>query len=137
MKEHVDSSNVSNFIIRRNVRTTSFISRAHEVIADVKYSTCPISNPNSTLSSFSTTHLSSRIMSTRQAIHAPAAPKPNGNYSHVIRSGDKLFLCGWMGDDPETGEIVGGGIEAQTVCVTFATQWSQGECTCCHSFAHV
>ncbi|KAK5094862.1 hypothetical protein LTR70_003825 [Exophiala xenobiotica] len=53
-------------------------------------------------------------MSTRQAIHAPAAPKPNGNYSHVIRSGDTLYLCGWMGDDPETGEIVEGDIGTQT-----------------------
>lgn len=58
-------------------------------------------------------------MPIRNAIHAPNAPKPNGNYSHVIRSGDKLYLCGWMGDDPETGEIVEGGIEAQTVSALF------------------
>jgi len=61
-------------------------------------------------------HPSLHTMSTRQAIYAPAAPKPNGNYSHVIRSGDKLYLCGWMGDDPKTGEIVEGDIGAQTVC---------------------
>ena len=54
-------------------------------------------------------------MTTRNAIHADAAPEPNGNYSHVIRYGDKLYLCGWMGDDPKTGEIVEGGIVAQTV----------------------
>ncbi|KAK8206881.1 hypothetical protein M8818_004716 [Zalaria obscura] len=52
--------------------------------------------------------------STRQAVHATAAPRPNGNYSHVIRQGDTLHVAGWMGDDPETGKIVEGGIEAQT-----------------------
>ncbi|KAI5194876.1 hypothetical protein E4T39_08459 [Aureobasidium subglaciale] len=44
--------------------------------------------------------------SQRQAIHAPSAPRPNGNYSHVVP--------GWMGDDPTTGDIVPGGVEAQT-----------------------
>ncbi|KAF2112290.1 endoribonuclease L-PSP [Lophiotrema nucula] len=51
---------------------------------------------------------------TRRAIHAPNAPKPNGNYSHVVRQGNTLHIAGWMGDDPETGKIVEGGIEAQT-----------------------
>jgi len=53
--------------------------------------------------------------SSRQAVYASAAPKPNGNYSHVIRQGNTLHVAGWMGDDPETGKIVEGGIEAQTV----------------------
>ncbi|KAF2095852.1 endoribonuclease L-PSP [Rhizodiscina lignyota] len=53
-------------------------------------------------------------MSGRQAVFADKAPKPNGNYSHVVRSGDKLFVCGFMGDDPVTGKIVEGGVEAQT-----------------------
>lgn len=54
----------------------------------------------------------------RQVIHAPGAPKPNGNYSHAIRAKNgTLYLAGWMGDDPETGMIVPGGIEAQTVCL--------------------
>jgi len=51
----------------------------------------------------------------RQAVYAHQAPKPNGNYSHVIRQGNILHVAGWMGDDPETGKIVPGGIEAQTV----------------------
>ena len=55
--------------------------------------------------------------SSRQAIHAPGAPKPNGDYSHAVKaSNGTLYLAGWMGDDPETGDIVEGGIEAQTVC---------------------
>ncbi|THW56319.1 hypothetical protein D6D20_08822 [Aureobasidium pullulans] len=52
--------------------------------------------------------------SQRQAIHAPSAPKPNGNYSHVVREGNTLHVAGWMGDDPTTGDIVPGGIEPQT-----------------------
>lgn len=56
--------------------------------------------------------------SLRQAVHASAAPKPNGNYSHVIRQGNTLHVAGWMGDDPKTGKIVEGGIEAQTVRLT-------------------
>lgn len=52
--------------------------------------------------------------STRVAVHAPGAPKPNGNYSHCIRDGNTLHICGFMGDDPETGKIVEGGVEAQT-----------------------
>ncbi|KAI0180798.1 Endoribonuclease L-PSP/chorismate mutase-like protein [Hypoxylon sp. FL1284] len=42
------------------------------------------------------------------------APKPNGNYSHAIRQGNHLHVCGWMGDDPKTGNIVEGGVRAQT-----------------------
>ncbi|THW67873.1 hypothetical protein D6D19_09094 [Aureobasidium pullulans] len=61
--------------------------------------------------------------SQRQAIHASSAPKPNGNYSHVVREGNTLHIggekAGWMGDDPVTGDIVPGGIEAQTVRLTF------------------
>ena len=49
------------------------------------------------------------------AVHAPKAPQPNGNYSHVIKQGDTLHIAGWMGDDPTTGKIVKGGMAAQTV----------------------
>ncbi|KAK6384799.1 hypothetical protein LTS17_002362 [Exophiala oligosperma] len=52
---------------------------------------------------------------TREAVWAPNAPKPNGKYSHVVKSkSGMVYLAGWMGDDPETGKIVSGGIEAQT-----------------------
>ncbi|KAI9714509.1 MAG: hypothetical protein M1820_000470 [Bogoriella megaspora] len=53
-------------------------------------------------------------MSQKNAIFASKAPKPNGNYSHVVRAGNMLHVAGWMGDDPETGKIVDGGIGAQT-----------------------
>ncbi|KAK4543754.1 hypothetical protein LTR36_004787 [Oleoguttula mirabilis] len=49
-----------------------------------------------------------------EAIFSDKAPKPNGNYSHVIRAGGLLHVCGWMGDVPETGDIIEGGVEAQT-----------------------
>lgn len=52
--------------------------------------------------------------SLRQALLAPNAPKPNGNYSHAVRSGNMLYLAGWMGDDPTTGQILSQDIEAQT-----------------------
>lgn len=54
----------------------------------------------------------------RRAVWAEKAPRPNGNYSHVVRSRGLVHEAGWMGDDPATGEIVGGGIEAQTVILT-------------------
>lgn len=39
----------------------------------------------------------------------PVAP-----YSHAVRAGDFLFVTGQLSEDPETGEIVKGTIEAQT-----------------------
>jgi len=55
------------------------------------------------------------MASTRSnAIITPDAPKPNGNYSHAITVGDTLHMCGFMGDDPATGEVKGD-IEEQTV----------------------
>lgn len=55
------------------------------------------------------------MASQRQAVYVSRAPEPNGNYSHVVRAGNMLHIAGWMGDDPKTGKIVNGGIEAQTV----------------------
>ena len=53
----------------------------------------------------------------RQSFHSSSAPAPNGNYSHAIlqQSSAILHVAGWMGDDPQTGKIVEGGIGAQTV----------------------
>ena len=39
----------------------------------------------------------------------PVAP-----YSHAVRAGDLLFVTGQLPEDPETGEIQRGPIEAQT-----------------------
>lgn len=43
--------------------------------------------------------------------HAPAAIGP---YSQAVRIGSLLFLSGQIALDPKTGEIVSGGIEAET-----------------------
>ena len=42
------------------------------------------------------------------------APQPIGPYSQAVISGGLLFCSGQIGLDPQTGELVTGGIEAQT-----------------------
>lgn len=43
--------------------------------------------------------------------HAPAAVGP---YSQAVRAGDFVFTAGQIGLDPATGQLVAGGLEAQT-----------------------
>ena len=58
----------------------------------------------------------------RQAISTPSAPAAIGPYSQAIKvprqsagqAGDLLFLSGQIPLDPATGQLVPGGIEAQT-----------------------
>ena len=50
----------------------------------------------------------------RQAIASPKAPAAIGPYSQAIRAGSLLFLSGQIPLDPATGQLVPGGIEAQT-----------------------
>jgi 2-iminobutanoate/2-iminopropanoate deaminase len=60
--------------------------------------------------------------SQRKAINSDKVSKHEAKSSHVIRAAGLLHVSGWMGDVPETGKIVEGGIEAQTVCIpTLAT----------------
>ena len=42
------------------------------------------------------------------------APKAIGPYSVAVKAGKLLFTAGQMGLDPESGEFVPGGIEAET-----------------------
>ena len=49
----------------------------------------------------------------RIAITAPGAVSV-GPYSHGVDSGDLIFLSGQTPLDPETGQLLSGGIEAQT-----------------------
>jgi 2-iminobutanoate/2-iminopropanoate deaminase len=53
-------------------------------------------------------------MTTRLAISTPAAPAAIGPYSQAVRVGDLVFLCGQIPLDPQSGELVQGGVEAQT-----------------------
>jgi 2-iminobutanoate/2-iminopropanoate deaminase len=51
---------------------------------------------------------------THRPISTNAAPAAIGPYSQAIASGDLVFCAGQVGLDPATGELVSGGIEAQT-----------------------
>ncbi len=50
----------------------------------------------------------------RKAIVSQKAPKALGPYSVAIRTGGMVFASGQLGLDPTTGNLVEGGIEAET-----------------------
>jgi 2-iminobutanoate/2-iminopropanoate deaminase len=50
----------------------------------------------------------------KEVIFADKAPKAIGPYSMGIRIGYLIFTAGQVGLDPETGELVPGGVEAET-----------------------
>ena len=50
----------------------------------------------------------------KTAIHTPHAAAAIGPYSQAIRIGNFVFTSGQVALDPATGQIVPGGIEAQT-----------------------
>jgi 2-iminobutanoate/2-iminopropanoate deaminase len=50
----------------------------------------------------------------REAISTSSAPAAIGPYSQAVRAGNLLFLSGQIPLDPATGNLVEGGIEAQT-----------------------
>lgn len=51
---------------------------------------------------------------TRRAVSTSAAPSAVGPYSQAIAASDLVFCSGQVGLDPATGELVEGGIEAQS-----------------------
>lgn len=53
-------------------------------------------------------------MSTFEKIHTDAAPAAIGPYSQAAKVGNTVFLSGQIPLDPETMEVVDGGIEGQT-----------------------
>ncbi|HEU5001878.1 MAG TPA: RidA family protein [Actinomycetota bacterium] len=53
----------------------------------------------------------------KTAISSSGAPAAIGPYSQAVRAGDYLFCSGQIPLDPETGELVGGGIAEQTTRV--------------------
>ncbi len=53
-------------------------------------------------------------MPIKHTIHTPHAPKAIGPYSVANRIGDLVFTAGQLGLDPQTMELVPGGIEAET-----------------------
>ena len=50
----------------------------------------------------------------RDAVSSDGAPKAIGPYSQAIRAGGFLFLAGQVPINPQTGELVDGGITEQT-----------------------
>lgn len=46
-------------------------------------------------------------------VHTDKAPAAIGPYSQAVRCGDMLYTSGQVGIDPDTGELVEGGFEAQ------------------------
>ena len=52
-------------------------------------------------------------MTEKIIIRAPAAGSPGGHYSQAVRHGLIVYTAGTVGQDPQTGSIVAGGIQAQ------------------------
>ncbi|KAG9012084.1 hypothetical protein FRB93_002227 [Tulasnella sp. JGI-2019a] len=65
-------------------------------------------------SSSSTTILTRRLMSSLSVVSTKDAPSAIGPYSQAIKTGNLVFASGCIPLDPETMEVVSGGIEAQT-----------------------
>ncbi len=53
-------------------------------------------------------------MSGKQIVSSDKAPKAIGPYSMAVRCGQLVFSSGQLGLDPSTGELVSGGVEAET-----------------------
>lgn len=53
-------------------------------------------------------------MSDRRVVHTEAAPAALGPYSQAVVCGDLVFTAGQIGIDPATGDLVEGGITAET-----------------------
>jgi 2-iminobutanoate/2-iminopropanoate deaminase len=56
----------------------------------------------------------SRQCCRKEVVTTDQAPKPIGPYSAAVKGGHFVFTAGQIGIDPQTGEIVQGGIEAET-----------------------
>lgn len=52
-------------------------------------------------------------MSNKSIIQSDAAPQAIGTYSQAVKAGDTVYLSGQIPLDPESMELVGGGIENQ------------------------
>lgn len=49
-----------------------------------------------------------------EPIESPELPAPVGAYSHAVRVGPHLYVSGQIGLDPQSGELAGESVEAQT-----------------------
>lgn len=53
-------------------------------------------------------------MATKTVIQPAKSPAAAGPYNHAVRVGDLLFCAGQIPIDPATGNLIPGGIQAQT-----------------------
>ena len=53
-------------------------------------------------------------MNDRETIHTAAAPAAIGPYAQAVAAGPYLFASGQIPIDPATGQLIDGGVEAQT-----------------------
>jgi 2-iminobutanoate/2-iminopropanoate deaminase len=53
-------------------------------------------------------------MFTKEIVKAVNAPQPIGPYSAAVRTENFIFTAGQVGIDPQTGEVVAGGVAAET-----------------------
>ncbi len=53
-------------------------------------------------------------MGERKEVRTARAPAAIGPYSQAVRAGDTIFVSGQIPLDPDTGELVGGDVRAQT-----------------------
>lgn len=53
-------------------------------------------------------------LSGRETIHTVAAPEAIGPYAQAIAAGGYVFTSGQIGLDPSNGQLVDGGVDAQT-----------------------
>jgi 2-iminobutanoate/2-iminopropanoate deaminase len=51
---------------------------------------------------------------TRRTIKTAGAPAPIGPYSQAVQVGEWLYVSGQIGNDPQSGQLVAGGIQAET-----------------------
>jgi 2-iminobutanoate/2-iminopropanoate deaminase len=58
--------------------------------------------------------LKEEVFMNKKIIATEKAPKPIGPYSVAVQAGNFVFTSGQLGLDPATGNLVPGGIEAQT-----------------------
>lgn len=49
-----------------------------------------------------------------EIIGTPRAPAPVGPYSQAVKAGGFLFVSGQIPIDPESGEVIAGGVKEQT-----------------------
>ena len=50
----------------------------------------------------------------KQTVHTDGAPRAIGPYSQAVQTADMIFTAGQIGLQPPSGELVAGGIEAET-----------------------